>query len=338
MFTRLLFACLLGTFVGFATDSYAEEQRCKELGANCVCSEPLNTNSYSLVPGTDWGYNPADSTTKECAIEGFAGGVIEDNAFRYTAVSSGEAINALPAGHTNTWILRTFDGAGGQFIGTQFPTTPTARIAFRGYRYWSSTYSFTNQVANCENSSKIIQFGNAGPILDGPSGSHQLYSWTNTPSWFPGSNPPFDCCWFGPGPTNVQGTYTPALFRGKWFRFEVIVRNTTTTGQTIIEIYRKNVTDNTAEQKIIDTSIATSQPVGDQWTQTIADNLSPGGQVREIWFDLFRRDAGCTGFVGMSHITAAAWSTDAGQRIGAAVEIEGGTGSPPSAPTGLTFQ
>ena len=172
-----------------------------------------------------------------------------------------------------------------------------------------------------------------------------MYSWTNTPPWNLGAG--FDCCWFGPGPTNVQGTYTSSRFRGKWFRFEVIVRNTLTTGgPTILEIYRKNVTDNTPEEKIIDTSMPTSQPVGQQWGTTQATTLKPGRQVNEIWFDLFRRDV-CSGYVGVSHIMGAAWATDAGQRIGAAAEIEGTTGSSsavnsggiaPSAPGTLTIR
>jgi hypothetical protein len=330
--TSIFMTILLAAIFPGAKQAHAEEKRCKDLGANCVCSEPLNTNSYSLVAGTTWAYNPADSAAKECAVEGAQGGVIEDNSFRYSPVSSGETINALPAGRTNTWVLTTVNDAsnpagGGMFVGTHFPdSSPTARIALRGYRYYSSTYTFTNQTSTCANSSKLMQFGPNAPLLDGASGSHQLYAWTSATWNLPSG---FDCCWFGPGPTNVQGTYTSGNFRGKWYRIEAVVRNTLPTGPTtVIEIYRKNVTDNGPEEKIIDTAIPTSQPVGTQWTAALAGSLKPRNRVNEVWFNLFRRDK-CEGFVGLSHIMAAAWDTDNGQRIGGAYEIEGGAAPSP---------
>ena len=167
-----------------------------------------------------------------------------------------------------------------------------------------------------------------------------MYSWTNSPPWNVGTG--FDCCWFGPGPTNVQGTYKSSFFRGKWFRFEAIVRNSLPTGgPTIIEIYRRNITDNTPEQKIIDTSMPTSQPVGSQWGTTQATTLKPGKRVVDIWFDPFRRDV-CSGYIGLTHIMGAAWDTDAGQRIGPAIEVEGGPGGggsvPLAAPPTPTFR
>jgi hypothetical protein len=133
------------------------------------------------------------------------------------------------------------------------------------------------------------------------------------------------------------------MYKGKWWRYELVVR-TAGTGVTTIEIYRKNVTDNGPDEKVIDTVVPTSQPVGQSWTSAQATSLRPSAAARELWFDLFRRDT-CTGFAAMSHIMAASWSTDAGQRIGAALEIEGGSGAPvppagaaPSAPSTPTFR
>jgi hypothetical protein len=101
----------------------------------------------------------------------------------------------------------------------------------------------------------------------------------------------------------------------------------------------KNVTNNTPEELIIDSTVPTANPPESDWTSTIATTWKPAAtRVQEMYFDLFRRDT-CLGYIGMTHIMAAAWSTDAGQRIGAAFEIEGGGGggvTPPSAPINLT--
>ena len=49
-----------------AGNAHSEEQRCTELGASCLCSEPLNTTTFA--GGPDF-WNPADSTTKQCSVE-----------------------------------------------------------------------------------------------------------------------------------------------------------------------------------------------------------------------------------------------------------------------------
>ena len=107
-----LIFCAISVF--FAVASGAAELRCQELGSNCLCSEPLNTQTYirqcDLVDNTCWyQFNPADSTTKECkGLGGYAG-------FPFTEVSNGNpsdviwevktdsaAFAALPTGHVVT--------------------------------------------------------------------------------------------------------------------------------------------------------------------------------------------------------------------------------------------
>jgi hypothetical protein len=175
-FLAVLATLVIATTLGWPLQTEAGEQRCNELDANCICSEPLNTNSYNLVTSAYWA--AGDTTSKKCGIDGVQGGVLGDGAgFRYQPINSGEALNALPSGHSNTWVLRTKNdssnpGGGGQFIGVGFPSTaPTARIAFRGYRYWSPTYTFTNETSTCANSSKIIQLGPPGPQGSTAAGS-----------------------------------------------------------------------------------------------------------------------------------------------------------------------
>jgi hypothetical protein len=336
MTTQRLTHFILGLGIFWiANAEAANEQRCNDLGAACICSEPLNTATYTQ--DTPSYFNPADTTSldKQCLrAGGFPGTVLEDGqGFRYVVQTTGEMFAALPKAATpGLQLLRTKttaegnSGGGGQFMGHIFDSSaPTGRIAFRFYRYWSPTYQWTQQTPTCINSSKVVQFAQeslstSGPILDGPSSHHQMYAWTSAGYNFPGA---FDCCWFGPGPNGGNIEYDAPVFNGKWWRFEVVVRNPLPTGSvTIIEIYRRNVTDNRPEEKIIDTSMATSQPVGNQWDSTIASKFKPLGRISQIFIDSFRRDT-CDGYVGYTHLLSAAWATDAGQRIGAAIEIEG---------------
>ncbi|NOU11482.1 MAG: hypothetical protein HOO98_15905 [Nitrospira sp.] len=165
----------------------AEEKRCNELGANCVCSEPFNTNSYTVNNGA-W-YNPADSTSKECRSSGVnPGGPLEQiGGGTFSAgmntPSSGEAINALPVGHTNTYVLAANEGRGFGFIGGKMPSgTPTARMAVRFYKYWSTNYAWVGGA--CLNSNKLAEFGyngagTMGPIFTETAGTWEFYGVTN---------------------------------------------------------------------------------------------------------------------------------------------------------------
>jgi len=320
------------------TNAQAEEQRCKDLGANCICSEPLNTPTYVNVSSGQW-FNPADSTVKECSSSGaFPGAALESGSgWVYQTTSSGEAINNLPPGHTNSFVLRTNDGRGGQAIGGKYPSgTPTARRVVRFYKYYSSNYSFVNEVSGCLNSNKIAQAGFNGALTGGPmftetAGTWSFYDIEQSLYWNMNAN---GCCENGPGGTGPS----LASIKGKWIRYEFVIHNAAVSGPaTTWEVFLKNVTDNTPEMKIIDSSVPTAMTDGINWTTALATSLHPTREWNELSIDLFRNGT-CTGFAGVSYYMTAAWSTDAGQRIGAAAEIEGsgGTGNiPPPAPANL---
>jgi hypothetical protein len=56
--TQIIALIVMGVFWGASNEaSAANEQRCTELGANCVCSEPLNTNTWTQ-PTASY-FNPA---------------------------------------------------------------------------------------------------------------------------------------------------------------------------------------------------------------------------------------------------------------------------------------
>ncbi|MDO8742496.1 MAG: LamG-like jellyroll fold domain-containing protein, partial [bacterium] len=316
----------------------ANEARCDALGANCMCSEPLNTSIYAQ--DTTSYFNPADTivSDKQCVrATGLPGTALEDGAgFRYVVETAGEMLAALPSGHLpGLKVLRTKTTAegntsgGGQFIGHTFSASdPTARRSFRFYMYWSPTYELENVA--CVNSSKILEFGtmpSLAAVLSG-NGNYDLYGWTG---WM---KDPLDCCIRGPSESTTWGTYTEPAIRGKWFRFELVATNVTSTGPTTnLTIYMKNITDNLPEVTLIDTTVPTTQPNGLQWDSILATTLKPasGNSINEMFINAFRNGT-CGGYKGFSHLLAAAWDTDAGQRIGAACEVEGGCGGTP-APT-----
>jgi hypothetical protein len=97
----------------------------------------------------------------------------------------------------------------------------------------------------------------------------------------------------------------------------------------------KNVTDNTPEIQIIDSRVPTNYANGFNWGTAQATSLHPTSTVVDMAIDMFRTCG--AGYHGESHFLAAAWSTEAGQRIGAAVEIEGGgSGADTTAPVAPT--
>jgi len=349
----LSIAILMATMLGLPSQSYAAspEQRCTDLGANCICSEPLNTTTYTVVPGTNFAFNPADSTTKECAVEGLAGAVYEIDPNEnpdVRATNDSTVMNRLPPGHTNSFVLRgPIDNTVGLlFIGTKLkPSDPTARVAIRAYVFYSPTFNFHNDTnpafQGCNNSGKIWQpwpssSPGSGPILQSSADGigWGAYSWARY-------SPFIDCCTLGPG-------YDPASLvssdgkRGRWWRTELIITKRDS-GGVQFKAYFKDVTNNGPEFVAWDTSKAcgtTPEPPGcgpgTGWTSVMATGLIPPSVVDNLLLDGFR-DKGtgtsCTGFAAYAHIMVAGWNTDAGQRIGPAKEIEGGgTASSPSAP------
>lgn len=308
-------------------EAAGNEARCDELGANCICSEPMNTATWDNALSGVW-FDPADTTTKECSSSGVvAGGVLEDGSgFRYSAVSSGEAINNLPAAHSNTYVLMVDDGGGGQFLGHKFSgSDPTALRAIRFYKYYSASPAYDWVGGSCLNSNKLAQMGwngagSGGPMFTETAGTWSFYD-INTAYGF---NQSVDCC-DGPGPGESATGPDLASLRGKWIRYEILIHNASTSGTVSFEWYMKNVTDNTAEIRLVDSTQSNGSGVG-KWSTTNASTLALSNEINEMSINMFRNGT-CAGSASFSHFLAAAWSTDAGQRIGAATEIEGGGGS-----------
>src|SRR5438876_9084158 len=131
--------------------------------------------------------------------------------------------------------------------------------------YMSPNYVWTTvktSGVHCLNSAKWFSLRtDAGAstqwdTTDGANTTPLIYGWTTS---VVGWSPQLDCCRFGPRWTFAGQVPAEVASQkvGKWYRYEVVLRRMTTGSTSVIlEAYRKNVTDNKAGFKIIDTSIA----------------------------------------------------------------------------------
>jgi hypothetical protein len=282
-----------------ATSIPAEEQRCKDLGANCVCSEPFNTNLLRRIEPS-W-FDPVDGVRKECSTSR-GGAPIERNANDVAGSNDTAALNALPAGHQVSYFARGPEGHLGIFFaGNRFGRRFITRGAARWYLYHSPNFEFAGD-GGCQNS-KLAQF-DGGALLDKSFGFVHMYNFT---TW----SPPQDCCLSGPGPDNVA----KADWRGKWWRIEVIFSNRAGGNPGFVgKVYIQNVTDNRPELLVVDTSWPGTQLIP-------SSTRTPPDRIDTIWMNNYRQNA-CAGWLGFSHYMMAGWDIDAGQRIGPAIEIE----------------
>jgi hypothetical protein len=316
------FLVLLTTSVG---PVFAAEQRCGQLGANCVCSEPFNTTALPKVSGS-W-YNPGDSTTKQCTTSAVQGGAIERNSSDLFGDNNAAAMAALPSGRSITHFVRGPEGHLGIFFAghTHNSDTFVKRLAVRFYIYHSPNFQFA-QEGVCTNA-KLMQFTGPNSLVDHSFGSIHMYNFTDF-------SPAQDCCFEGPGPD--QGQVNKSYWRGKWVRIEAIYTNRAGPNWRF-QLYSKDVTNNGPEYLVVDTSVS--------GTQLNAANRMPPKRQDAMLMNLYR-ETGCTGWEGFSHYMMAGWDSDSGQRIGAAVEVEGGGSSqppppqtsPPAPPTGVTIR
>jgi len=288
----------------------AAEQRCNELGANCICSEPLNTNVYTGGPSF---FNAADTTSQQCSLES-TNAPISRNSATIVGANDPTVLARLPAGHSVNFYMRANDGHTGIFwlghdLGRSSPTPPTARVAYRWYRFYSANHQFNGEGA-CENS-KLAQ---SGPIVDHTGQRVHAYAWG-------GLTNSVDCCFVGPNYSS-SAPQTWAAWKDRWWRFEIVIRNRGA-GQTgfTLQMYGKDVTNNGAELTMVDSSIPCLGCGPNPWTSTQAANLIPTSTVNSLASNNYRQGT-CTGFQGYSHFMVAGWDTDQGQRIGPAYEVE----------------
>lgn len=315
-----------------------EEAKCASLGANCLCSEPFQMTGFSRI--SDY-LKPNDAPTKGCSTEGVSPGyAILRTTDDLVGSTDSTILAALPAGHSVSRVLKGPEAHEGGWNEGHMLTgsDPVARTSTRWYLYYSSNFTWTEHPTDpgkCNNSEKWM-VGSTNNPNNPQSGVHEgggsngalwhFYAW-------PGWTPQLDCCPNGGPGYNSAGVRRSALL-GRWWRFEVVVRNRNSAG-LIFEAYLKNVTDNGAVIKIIDSTIpcvGCGNDPGNDWTVAsgATTTLTPPATYKETRTEHFRNtlihDGACTGFNAVSHLMVAAWDTDDNQFIGAATEIEGGDG------------
>jgi hypothetical protein len=302
---RLMLSWPVALVIGLtlSSDSYAEERRCRELGENCVCSEPLNGTLRRI--GT-W-YNPNDSETKECTVDNTSdpalrGVALTRNADDLRPTNESFILGALPAGHKISSVVRAPEGYSGLwFLGHYFGDEQRflKRLAVRWYRYYSSNYEMSPaDNPACDQRGKITE---AHVNYTSVGNGFTAYNFLN---WTPNGR---DCCGY------VQ-TSDPTIrqLRGKWVRFEYMMINRNGPGHNSL-LYVKNVTDDSPEQLVFDFSRLSF------WSP----RFTPPSPVRFLRASQYAQGT-CAGFAAVSHFMSAGWDTDTGQRIGPAYEIEGG--------------
>jgi|SRR5215469_1911564 len=315
---------MVGTFFLAATDSSAEtEQRCKELGGNCVCSEPFNAPSYTYR-APNYSFNDSDTP---CSLEA-AGSGLARNSSDLVMTNDRGIVGRLtsapiyvvrgPEGQVNLWNVGHYFNDATRFL---------KRMAYRWYVYYSPNFEFAFE-GFCTNT-KIVQMEGVNIV---PTPHMAMYNFLSWPPSF------LDCCFDGPTVSDM-GPNTYAEYKGKWWRYEVVITNRAggaAPNGLRVQMYMRNVTDNLPERLVIDTmGRAGHGPLG---SYIPYDNYKLSAPLMQMRPSLFRetRTPGtvCNGYNALSHYMLAGWDTDVGQRLGPALEIEGvGDITRPAAPT-----
>lgn len=331
---RLLVTLLLAALPCLAVSATisAQEARCTALGAACACSEPLTAATYTNN-GASW--RPASGlSAKPCSMEATGYPIARNSPV--TGTNASAVLSKLPAGHSVPYVLWAGDDNTGIFwIGNAVAASADCgsgyqRCETRFYLFKSVDFMPTGKVSGVNQCSgdkhAEIKFSSGpdsviNPAQEVSGDGMAIYNFANN-----GWTPNVDCCGSGPqgsGDTTISG----AAQRGKWWRFSHVVSNPaggTGTARMGLEIWAKNVTDNQPEVKILDLRGGSGSP---NWSGPY-NTIIPPGRVRTVVANGYREGV-CLGFEAYSYFMVARWPTDAGQRIGAASEIEGGGGPPP---------
>lgn len=332
--------------VAGGTSAHADqEQRAIALGDAAKCSQTWNTAEILPDNNNAYGWHPSTPPDKPCLFDGgvqFSYNRPTDSGPRAgSSRSHPEVFQALPSGHANTHVLVMPEGYVGStesgFSSASLIQTQ-GRWAYRWYVYYSpgySSYSFPD--GPCTNSSKFatiqpsyLQMSHLNDIQ-----TPLVYGWAKPPdplAWLPDVS---ECCNAGPGydPAAAQDGAIP----GSWWRYEIIGHGMDGTPGAYIQVFRKNVTSNGPDRRIVNTKLECPDcgDNGFDWPEQARSALqSPSGM--NMLTSNFYRAGTCSGYIATAYALAAQWDEDAGQRIGPAVEMEGSE-SPeaPAPPTNL---
>src|SRR5882762_8589504 len=143
-------AVLIATVLLLTVQSYAAspEQRCTDLGANCICSEPFQMTAWSSPQSGYWIPNDFPATKPCTQLPGTTGAVVStDPGVAPQVGTDATALAALPLGNTIARFAKMNDASqphGGTDAMHMMPggITPGKRIAVRWYLYYSPNFTF----------------------------------------------------------------------------------------------------------------------------------------------------------------------------------------------------
>lgn len=307
----------------------AKEQRCTDLGSNCVCSDTLDVNAGSISAPHDWTNSPEAS---DCDAWDWSGGNI---------VSRSAASVGVPSGSSVTWVQDLINTGYHDFSGDSSPQGP-ARECLR----WYVKHSPGIDRACATNNHKMITIQGTDP-----GGSHNAFELEERDNASCGSSAPFnqfyafsaigetdvstDC---GPyqskcndSPPVSTHSYGPGDCINNWCRIEICLATrgeggnlgVAGAGPYWVESYILPLDGSSTE------SFRRTYMGDRSW-----DHCVGGGACSPDYFSVnMLIDTGSDSY-WISHLMQARWGSDAGQRIGASTEFEGsGTGPlPPAAP------
>lgn len=305
-------AVMIGAICSLAvvTDiAKAAEDRCDELGSNCICSEPMNANDGAIPKGHDF----SDSSAKECTAFGLYYDSNKDSS-NVSMVSERD----MPTGNAVSHVLAIGPGGGGivWLNGRATPAATDQRVCVRYYFQVDPNFSGAgpNNVGCPSERNKMLQFsfGNASPYqLVEPAGS--------TCAGPPGSGlSPYRAfssvqhgMASGGDRSLLPSADWSACFVGEsWCRAEACVHGNLSSGTGIYVDARVNKVNGGSVHELLNHG-----PV------------NPGQRLSLASADLYHgQGSGPVGTRYISHFMQAAWSTNNGQWIGPAAEIETGGG------------
>lgn len=143
----------------------AGEKRCSDLGSDCICSEPLNTNTVD--GGQSWAHDiyldPDDSpNATECEGETGDGKALTDVTQGFRAVNvSGQP---LPPGHSLSWVLRKDGGGVSVLRGPDIDEPSNTTYCNRSYQRWDPASAIPGAGSATANSQyKVSNMGGKDP-------------------------------------------------------------------------------------------------------------------------------------------------------------------------------
>ena len=206
---RLAAALLIAVGVAGGGPARAAEQRCHDLGPNCVCSEPFADTQRSV---SGFEQNPGDSTTKECA-----GGKTLTNATPRPVSAAGLG---LPSAASIDTVWED-DGVHGGAVEGNTPERPgSKRICVRYYVRYSSSYEFFGD-GDCR-AGKLTQIDLGSKISSSP-----LHAEAKRDQWR------IITQGLGGSTMRASGEPKPEDCRGDWCRIEMCLSGDIDQGKSL---------------------------------------------------------------------------------------------------------